>query len=122
MTTKKELAAKSRKYYAENTEKCRARMIKYNASHYKERRASRLANQYGLSIEGFEELLNKQNNRCAVCGTTNWGYHGPAIDHDHGNGRVRGILCNHCNVAAGNLRDDPEKARALAKYLDGVIC
>jgi hypothetical protein len=48
------------------------------------------------------------------------------VDHDHrccpsgahscGN-CVRGLLCHHCNSAAGMLRDDPELARSLADYL-----
>lgn len=48
------------------------------------------------------------------------------VDHDH---RccpdmrscglcVRGLLCAHCNWAAGSIGDDPERARALARYLD----
>jgi hypothetical protein len=39
------------------------------------------------------------------------------IDHDHETGAVRGRLCNGCNTALGFLRDNPARARGLAKYL-----
>lgn len=39
------------------------------------------------------------------------------IDHDHGTGEARGLLCQWCNVALGNMGDDPERVRNLARYL-----
>ncbi|WP_368859394.1 endonuclease domain-containing protein [Arthrobacter humicola] len=39
------------------------------------------------------------------------------IDHDHGTGEARGLLCQRCNVALGNMGDDPERVRNLARYL-----
>lgn len=48
------------------------------------------------------------------------------VDHDHTccpgatscGACVRGLICHHCNVAAGMLNDDPDRAAALAKYLE----
>jgi hypothetical protein len=37
----------------------------------------------------------------------------------HATGRNRGLLCHGCNVAAGFLRDDSDRAIALAVYLKG---
>jgi len=28
------------------------------------------------------------------------------VDHHHGSGKVRGLLCHHCDVAIGYLRED----------------
>jgi hypothetical protein len=50
----------------------------------------------------------------------------PAIDHDHrccptsakSCGQcVRGLLCGRCNAAAGLLKDSPDRAVSLARYL-----
>ena len=40
-----------------------------------------------------------------------------AVDHSHETGKVRGILCNMCNMEIGGLRDDADTADRAAKYL-----
>lgn len=49
------------------------------------------------------------------------------VDHDHtccpvdshSCGQcIRGLICTHCNTAAGLLKDEPKHARSLADYLD----
>ncbi len=40
-------------------------------------------------------------------------------DHCHTTGAPRGILCRNCNLAIGNMADDPERLRAAANYLEG---
>lgn len=39
------------------------------------------------------------------------------IDHDHGNGAVRGVLCRGCNSALGFARDDATRLAGLITYL-----
>lgn len=41
------------------------------------------------------------------------------VDHRHGTGRVRGVLCFNCNSAIGKLGDDPDAVRRAAAYLEG---
>lgn len=40
------------------------------------------------------------------------------IDHHHDTGRVRGVLCNDCNVALGLLREDVERMKNLIRYTE----
>lgn len=54
---------------------------------------------------------------CVICGTTQ--NRRLAIDHSHASGRVRGALCNSCNLGLGHFRDDPELLRFAALYLEG---
>lgn len=50
--------------------------------------------KYGMTIEDYEGMLNRQHGRCAICGTENPGQYRFVIDHCHRTGRIRGILCN----------------------------
>lgn len=76
-----------------------------------------LKRKYGLTAVQFEDLLIIQGNRCAICRAEANGrtWH---VDHCHKTGRVRGILCDTCNRAIGNLHDDPALLRRAANYLE----
>ena len=39
------------------------------------------------------------------------------IDHCHNSGKVRGLLCNDCNVLLGKLKDDVEFIDRIKDYL-----
>lgn len=43
-----------------------------------------------------------------------------AVDHKHGTDIVRGLTCGRCNLAIGFVLDDPEIARAIARYLENA--
>ncbi|MFX1498858.1 MAG: endonuclease domain-containing protein [Promethearchaeota archaeon] len=63
--------------------------------------------KYKLTISDFNKMLKNQNNRCAICGInfTNYFPFQPFIDHDHGNQKIRGLLCNNCNLLLGHAFD-----------------
>ena len=69
-------------------------------------RKSHLKRKYGLTLEGFEQLLASQGGGCAICGKPDV----DNVDHDHATGQVRGILCWNCNIAIGQLEDDVDRA------------
>lgn len=52
---------------------------------------------------------------CATCGSVER----LCIDHDHATGRVRGLLCNDCNLSLGYAKDSIETLKNLIKYLEG---
>lgn len=84
---------------------------------YRLREALRI---HGLSIEDFDALVASQNNKCAICGAPPPESQRLHVDHDHSTGRVRGLLCGHCNKALGLFRDDPEVILRAVHYL-GII-
>ena len=64
-------------------------------------------------------MYEKQQGRCAICGTDEPGskfkhFH---VDHDHVTGQVRALLCSDCNTGLGKFRDDPDLLRAAATYI-----
>ena len=42
-------------------------------------------------------------------------------DHDHATGLHRGWLCNHCNLAIGQMAESPNRLRAAAYYLERFL-
>lgn len=76
-----------------------------------------LMTSYGLTEDEFNNLLKQQNNKCAICGTSDWGKPSPSIDHCHKTGKVRGLLCNNCNRGLGLLKDSKEIIQNAIKYL-----
>ena len=82
-------------------------------------RRNSLRRNYGITLEQYEELLKKQDYSCAVCKrhkdefTKNL-----AVDHDHHNGQIRGLLCNYCNHRLVGRHRDSNLLRKIADYLD----
>jgi len=68
------------------------------------------ANRYGMTFDDMAELLRQP---CSVCGS--WEY--PRVDHCHETGKVRGMLCHHCNTALSHPMT-PDRLRAMADYLE----
>lgn len=102
----------------ENLEKAR----KYAREYHKKnphRQRIRILAQYGLTEEGYDELLKNQNGACAICGKgRNEMKSHLVVDHDHKTGKVRGLLCVQCNTSLGNLKDQTDLLKKAAEYLD----
>lgn len=63
-----------------------------------------LIRNYGITAKDFDAMLEKQRGRCAICQK----HHTECpkgrcsevallVDHDHHTGKIRGLLCHHCN-------------------------
>ena len=74
--------------------------------------------RYGLTEEQYADLLVKQNNRCAICSTPIVTGRHCHVDHDHTTGKVRGVLCNHCNLMLGHAKDSTEVLLKAVEYLN----
>jgi Autographiviridae endonuclease VII len=75
----------------------------------------RLLRMYGISLDELSRLIERQHGRCAICdGVLK---ENPSIDHCHKQGKVRGILCNPCNVSLGLLKESPDVLERARDYL-----
>jgi hypothetical protein len=72
---------------------------------------------YGISLEDYTNLFNKQEGVCAICGEAPEG-ETLSVDHCHITNVVRGLLCDSCNNGVGRFKDDPQVLRNAAEYLE----
>jgi len=83
------------------------------------RPAVHLMNEYGMTLEDFDNMLKKQGGTCANQACT-YGLdddHKLFVDHCHTTNVVRGLLCHWCNSAEGFLKSSPEVAQGLIDYM-----
>lgn len=73
----------------------------------------RLRHFYGIDWAMLEAMKEEQGGACAVCEKMVLLH----LDHDHNDGRARGLLCGNCNRALGLLGDDPVVLDRAAEYL-----
>lgn len=84
------------------------------------RRRRKLRQKYDMTLEEYNQMLHDQNYSCAICGskeTRNSKYEFLPVDHCHKTGKVRGLLCDFCNVGLGRFEDDVERLQNAIKYL-----
>lgn len=94
----------SREYYKRHKKKSNAAT-----------RRNHLLRRYGLTEQGYKDILEKYGNKCAICEKT------PKerlrVDHSHGTGNVRGLLCHKCNTALGLFDDNEGRLLMAADYV-----
>lgn len=73
---------------------------------------------FGLTVDAYLEMFASQGNCCALCKSTSSGWRGGFhVDHCHETGKVRGILCRHCNLMLGHAKDSVETLQRAIEYL-----
>lgn len=82
-----------------------------------------LKRYYGMSLNEYAEMYRIQDGKCAICKLpeTDKDRHGNVrvlvVDHCHGTGSVRELLCYSCNSMLGQAKDQIEVLLAGAEYL-----
>lgn len=74
--------------------------------------------KYGITEEDYQHLYNLQNGACLICGNRQ-NERRLAVDHDHKTNRVRGLLCNQCNIGLGAFNDNIILIEKAISYLGG---
>ena len=119
---------KTRAHYAEHVdkdaEKARGKARSQNGDY----RNYQYLKKYGITLDQYNDLLEKQGGKCAICGITREECNDKRalpVDHDHEccpgvvtcGKCVRGILCHSCNRGVGLLKDSPKNLIKAAEYL-----
>ena len=75
--------------------------------------------RYGLQPGEYDRRLEQQRGCCAICGRPPPEGRQLEVDHCHGLGHVRGLLCGPCNRMLGAARDNIATLEAAIGYLKG---
>lgn len=79
----------------------------------------KLKERYGITLEQYNEMLDRQGGRCAICFRPPASRKKLGVDHDHKTGAVRGLLCDYCNRGIAAFGDDVECLERAIDYLGG---
>ncbi|MFI0929636.1 endonuclease domain-containing protein [Streptomyces sp. NPDC021012] len=93
----------------------RSRIRNADATQREVNRNAKYLARYGLSVAQVEAKLAEQGGKCAICREELTKY---VVDHHHGSGKVRDLLCNGCNVVIGHCREKPDVLLAAIHYLE----
>jgi hypothetical protein len=111
-----------KKFYHANPGRQRAYERKYRAKHRDRLRSELAGRRYGKDKDWFSKTIIAQGNLCAMCGEEfGIGSWRPCVDHHHASNTARAILHHNCNTALGLLKENPERCRRAAEYLEKFI-
>lgn len=83
-----------------------------------------LKRHYGIGLEEYEAMAAAQEGRCAICGNPedtkdkDGGPRSMPVDHCHKTGKVRALLCTHCNRGLGLFGEDAARLKKAIDYLE----
>jgi hypothetical protein len=76
-----------------------------------------LQTNYKITLEDYNLLLEKQNEKCKICNRDCSTGKSLAVDHNHETGKVRGLLCKNCNIGLGMFFDNLDFLESAVLYL-----
>lgn len=98
--------------------KCRAKIQKeWTHKNPRSHKNSVLKTTHGITIKQYEDLATKQGNCCAICKKKVITLQ---VDHCHKSGKIRGLLCGHCNTGLGFFKDNSKSLASAMEYLRNV--
>ena len=92
----------------------------------KQARDSLLRKKYRISQDDYLVMLEKQNYSCGICDKKlvekkdkiGRNLVSLKVDHDHKTNKVRGLLCNECNLGLGHFKDSVSNLKKAILYID----
>lgn len=100
-----------------------ARCNDYRKANLKAFRNNHLMNKFGIDHAAYQKKFVEQGGVCMLCAQAETEARGGqvkwlAVDHDHATGQVRDLLCSACNKMVGHAKEDPDRLRKAAAYLE----
>jgi hypothetical protein len=111
--------AQRHQWYIANREKVKAqRRAQQPTPEFKRyARGWQLQRRYGISRTDYDALLAEQSGACAICRKLPTDHRSLNVDHCHSSGKVRGLLCDHCNNGLARFQDEEDLLWQAIQYL-----
>lgn len=102
----------------QNLEHVAAKQKRWRKNNPRRSKDHHLKGVYGLELGTYDAMLTEQGGKCAICVTAENSSRGDLhVDHCHDSGKVRGLLCHHCNLGIGHFQHDTALLEAAITYL-----
>ncbi len=109
--------ARVRAWQRANPDRVKAWREKNRDRRLEQLREIHLRNKFGLTVDEYNRILEAQGGVCAICESPPTPGISLHVDHDHGTGEIRGLLCVRCNNALGLFREDTDLLKRAARYV-----
>lgn len=116
--------AKDKKYKQQHLEQIKIQQKEYrNMPKYSQKQRDYIRNwhlktTYSITTDDYNDMFIEQGGCCAICGTHQSKLKKILrVDHCHETGRVRGLLCDGCNIALSRMKDNINILQNAIKYL-----
>jgi hypothetical protein len=75
--------------------------------------------KYGITKADYDFMFLEQRGNCKICSCSlSYDKKSTHVDHCHKTGKVRGLLCLHCNIMIGMAKENQETLKAAIQYLE----
>ena len=79
---------------------------------------TKLKLNFGITPEIYKEMYESQAGLCKICeNEIEFIHKNTHVDHCHTTGKVRGLLCHHCNLGLGHFKDNIKSLSSAINYL-----
>jgi len=91
-------------------------------NNYKYMIAKHMEKTYGITIDIYNSMVEKQNGKCVICNgnevyKSKGKVHNLSVDHCHKTGKIRELLCRACNQVLGIFKENIERFENAIIYL-----
>lgn len=92
---------------------------KYRNNNIESTKSRIMQRKYNIDLNDYNNMFQEQKGCCDIC-SKKLKYLDKAthIDHCHNSNRVRGLLCNSCNLALGHFKDNINTLLKAIEYLN----
>lgn len=97
---------------------------RHTAKYVATSRRAHWKHKYGITPEQYGVMLKEQDEVCAICKQPETAVNRVGqvkllgVDHNHTTKNLRGLLCDSCNKALGNMHDSRARLQSAIEYLN----